>query len=375
VDILKDKIVDSIRRNGPIPFERFMEMSLYAPGLGYYMRDMQPVGRSGDFYTSSHLHPVFGALLGRQIEECWLALGNPSAFTVVEMGAGAGHLASDLLAYLSSRIIYGSMRYVIVERNPFVRSQQKKLLLPYGSRVNWIDTVEGLKEPVTGCFLSNELLDAFPVHLVQMNSVFEEVYVGEHKGDFVEVARVCTPEVANYLHEYASGLETSLQPGDRTEVNLQIWPWIESVAAKLTEGFVLTVDYGYPAEDYYCMERNRGTLLCYRGHVLCENPYEHVGEQDITAHVNFTSLKRWGEEIGLKSVGFCPQGPYLISLGIDEVLQELEPESDGFASARIKNLILPEGLGESHKVLMQYKGNRKLNLRGFALRNQLKLLA
>jgi SAM-dependent MidA family methyltransferase len=279
-----------------------------------------------------------------------------------------------MLSFLSSRLVYGSLRFVIIERNPHIRAHQQQLLRQHASRILWLDTIDALQEPVTGCFLSNELLDAFPVRLVQMDSVFEEVFVGEHRNEFVEIGRPCSVEVERYLAAYAPGLPSAFRAGDRTEVNLQIWPWIESVSAKLAEGFVLTIDYGYPAPDYYCAERNRGTLLCYSGHRISEDPYQNVGEQDITAHVNFTSLKRWGEDVGLRTIGFCPQGPYLIALGLDEVLPELEPESDSFASARIRNLILPEGMGESHKVLMQYKGERALNLRGFSLRNQAKLL-
>lgn len=374
MSILRDKIIDLIRRAGPISFEQFMEMVLYAPGHGYYLRDCQPVGREGDFYTSSHMHPVFGALLGRQIEECWLTLGNPSPFFIVEMGAGTGHLANDMLSFLSSRLVYSSLRYVIVERNPHIRAHQQQLLKQHSSRIAWVDSIDALKEPVTGCFLSNELLDSFPVRVVQMEAAFEEIFVGEYRHEFVEVGRPCSPEVARYLSEFAPDLASAFRAGDRTEVNLQIWPWMESISAKLAEGFVLTIDYGYPAPDYYCAERNRGTLLCYSGHAVGEDPYQNIGEQDITAHVNFTSLKRWGEDVGLRTIGYCPQGTYLISLGLDEVLPELEPDSDSFASARIRNLILPEGMGESHKVLMQYKGERTPNLRGFALRNQTKLL-
>ncbi len=313
-------------------------------------------------------------MLGRQVEECWLALGNPLPFTVVEMGAGAGHLAKDMLSYLNSRLVYHSMQYVIVERNPHVRVRQQKLLKEHAPRVGWLDSIDALREPVTGCFLSNELLDAFPVRLVQMDSAFEEVFVGEHQNEFVEVGRPCSPEVGRYLVSFAPDLASVFRAGDRTEVNLQIWPWLESLSAKLSEGFLLTIDYGFPASEYYSAGRNRGTLLCYGGHRVSEDPYQNVGGQDITAHVNFTSLKRWGEDVGFKTIGFCPQWSYLISLGLDEVLPEFEPSTDSFASARIRNLILPEGMGESHKVLMQYKGERSVNLRGFALRNQTGLL-
>lgn len=374
MSILRDRLISQIRRNGPVSFEQFMETALYAPGFGYYQREDMPVGRAGDFYTSSHLHPIFGAMVGRQMEECWLVLGNPSPFTVVEMGAGAGYLAKDMLSWLSSRLVYHSIRYVIVERNPFARVAQQALLAEFGSRVEWIESLEALPGPLTGCFISNELIDAFPVRIVQMDGGFEEIYVSEYDGEFVEAGRPCSPEVLHYLDTYAPDLASVFRPGDRTEVNLRTGPWLEAVSAKLQEGFVLTIDYGFPASDYYCAERNRGTLLCYHQHEMNDNPYQFVGDQDITAHVNFTALRRQGDEVGLSTVGFCPQGTYLISLGIDEVMPEMG-EQDVFATARIKNLILPDGMGESHKVLMQYKGERVLNLRGFVLRNLAKHLA
>lgn len=374
MSIIRDRLISQIRRSGPVSFEQFMETALYAPGLGYYQRDTMPVGRSGDFYTSSHLHPIFGAMIGRQMEECWLALGNPSPFVIVETGAGAGHFAKDMLSYLSSRLISHAVRYIIIERNPCARAEQQTRLAEFSPSVSWVESLDALIEPVTGCFVSNELIDAFPVRIVQMDSGFEEIFVSEYDGEFVEAGRPCSPEVLHYLDTYAPDLAAVFRPGDRTEVNLRTGPWLEAVSAKLREGFVLTIDYGYPASDYYCAERNRGTLLCYHEHEVNDNPYQFVGEQDITAHVNFTALRLQGDEAGLRTVGYCPQGTYLISLGIDEVLQELD-EQDAFAAARIKNLILPDGLGESHKVLMQYKGERMLNLRGFVLRNLVKHLA
>ncbi len=175
-----------------------------------------------------------------------------------------------------------------------------------------------------------------------MDNGFEEIFVSEYDGEFVEAGRPCSPEVLDYLDTYAPDLFTVFRPGDRTEVNLRTRPWLDAISSKLREGFVLTIDYGYPASDYYCAERNRGTLLCYHEHEVNDNPYQLIGEQDITAHVNFTALRLQGNETGLRTVGYCPQGTYLISLGIDEVMQELG-EQDAFASARIKNLILPTG--------------------------------
>jgi len=144
----------------------------------------------------------------------------------------------------------------------------------------------------------------------------------------------------------------------------------------LSEGFVLTIDYGYPAWDYYSEERNRGTLLCYYKHRVNEDPYQNIGQQDITAHVNFSSIKKWGEEFGFKTIGFCQQGTYLISLGIDEIIKELyENERDYlFEVAKIKRLIFPGTIGETHKVLIQYKGKENPTLKGFRMKNQVNKL-
>ncbi len=371
---LKQKIIERIRSEGPINFETFMEMTLYYPGLGYYTKDSTKIGRTGDFYTSPHLHPIFGAMIGKQMMEMWELIGRPEIFHVVEMGAGMGYLAKDMLEYLSGsksndkrqKDIFEHLKYTIVELNLAVKTKQQELLSEFMDKVNWISNLNEL-ESVTGCFLSNELLDAFPVRLVEMDNEIKEIYVSLNGDDFVEIKMPCTREVEEYFREF--GIE--LPKGFRTEANLKIKSWLKEVSNKLFKGFVLTIDYGYPAEDYYSEDRNRGTLLCYHQHQINENPYQNIGEQDLTAHVNFSSLKKWGDELGLKTIGFCPQGTYLVSLGIDEVINEIYGDSpDFFEIAKIKGLILPQGMGESHKVMIQYKGDGMPILRGFTLRNQ-----
>lgn len=381
MDYLKQKIIEKIKSEGPISFETFMEMSLYYPELGYYTKDSTKIGRAGDFYTSPHLHSIFGAMIGRQMEEMWTAIGEPEIFQVVEMGAGMGYLAKDMLEYLErsrdkgqgsrkEKDIFKHLKYTIVELNPVIKKHQQELLKEFKDKIDWISYVTEL-EPVTGCFLSNELLDAFPVRLIEMDDEINEIYVSADGDDFVEVKMPCSDEVKKYLKEF--GIE--LPKGYKTEVNLKIKDWLKEINTKLLEGFILTLDYGYPALDYYSEDRNRGTLLCYYQHRINEDPYQNIGEQDLTAHVNFSSLKRWGDELGLRTIGFCPQGTYLIALGIDEVIMELYGDShDVFDIAKIKGLILPQGMGESHKVMVHYKGNREPALRGFALRNQTKYL-
>ncbi|MFZ5906650.1 MAG: class I SAM-dependent methyltransferase [Nitrospirota bacterium] len=366
---LAQKILEKINREGPMPFETFMDMALYEPRLGYYASGKLEIGKAGDYYTSQHLHPIFGALLGMQLEEMWKIMGKPSVFYAVEPGAGTGHLCMDLLTYASQKEFYDSISYVIVEPHPSVQEKQQKVLKGFSGKVNWVSSLEDLGS-ISGCVLSNELLDAFPVHLVEMEDTLKEVYVTAENGQFREAkGEVSTPLLAGYLEEFT----LSLPSGYRTEISLRVQGWLRSVSNLLSEGFILTIDYGHTLPEYYSKERNRGTLMCYFRHQANEDPYSNIGDQDITAHVNFSAVKKWGEELGFRTLGFCPQGTYLVSLGIDEMIAELYRNSKDylFEIARIKRLILPGTLGETHKVLIQYKGERSPALRGFALKNQM----
>ena len=365
---LEQKIAGKIRKEGPITFEAFMEMALYEPGLGYYASEDVEIGRAGDFYTSQHLHSVFGVMIGKQLEEMWEAMGRPADFHAVEPGAGAALMAMDILTYLRERDIFPSFRYVIVEPRSFMQEKQKKLLKSHSGKVEWVSSLRDVGS-TRGCILSNELLDAFPVHLVEMEDELREIYVALEDHNFRETEG--TPSTAA-LGDYLRQFSIDLPGGYRTEINLRIKNWIESAGEVLSEGFILTVDYGYPARDYYSEERNRGTLLSYHKHRVSENVYLNIGEQDITAHVNFSSLKKWGEELGFRTLGFCQQGIYLISLGIDEVIKDLYEDSQDylFEVTKIKRLIFPGTLGETHKVMVQYKGNGEPKLRGFAMKNQ-----
>ncbi len=368
---LKQKIIGKIKLNGPITFETFMDMALYEPGLGYYASDKTEIGRAGDFYTSQHLHPVFGAMIGKQIEEMWKIMGSPPEaddFYVVEPGAGAGLMCKDVLDYLHRREVFSSLTYVIVEPNTFMRNKQKKLLEGYLDKVKWVPSLKELSN-IKGCILSNELLDAFPVHLIEMEDELKEIYVEVNNDDIEEIkGHLSTDALADYIRNFS----IELLKGYRTEINLRIKDWLETVNEILTEGFVLTIDYGYPTWDYYSEDRNRGTLLCYYKHQVFEDPYKNIGAQDITAHVNFSSVKKWGKELGFETLGFCQQGTFLISLGIDEMINELYGNSPDylFEVAKIKRLIFPGTIGETHKVMIQYKGTANPELRGFSIKNQ-----
>jgi SAM-dependent MidA family methyltransferase len=345
-----------------------MEMALYEPGLGYYASDRGVIGKSGDYYTSPHLHFAFGSVTGRQIEEMWHIMGAPSVFHIIEIGAGAGYLCKDILDSLKGRDIFKSIRYVIVERSPLARKRHEKLLAGYADTTKWVSSPEEVGR-VSGCILSNELLDSFPVHIVEMEDDLKEVYVQVNGEDFVEVKdSPVSDAIAAYLEEFS----VKLSWGYRTEINLRIKDWLASVDKILQEGFIVTIDYGYPAVEYYSEDRNRGTLLCYHRHQVHENPYSNIGDQDLTAHVNFSSVKKWGEDLGIKTIGFCRQGLFLIALGIDRIINDLGQDSKEylFEVQKIKGLILPGTMGDTHKVLIQYKGSGAPELKGFSVRNQ-----
>ncbi|MEC4686232.1 MAG: SAM-dependent methyltransferase [Nitrospirota bacterium] len=370
--MLKRIISERIKQGGSITFERFMDMALYQPEYGYYMSVESVIGPDGDFFTSPHLHPVFGWLLAIQIDEMRRLLGEPKEFTILEIGAGRGFLAEGIISYIRREFNWGDRwHYIIVERNPHMRQGQEETLSKYKGIVQWVSSLSDV-ERFCGCVVSNELLDAFPAHVVQMNDTFSEVYVDVAEDGFKEsMGALSTPLLEEYIRRYRIPGIT----GYRTEVNLRLRGFLEEINNLLSEGFVITIDYGYPSWEYYAEERSRGTLLCYHRHTCNEDPYGYIGEQDITAHVNFSALRDWGEDVGMRTIGYCPQGTFLVSLGIDRVISGMLSADPGFQSEipKIKGLLL--GMGDTHKVMVQYKGNRKSgSLRGFELRNRLNLL-
>ena len=381
---LEQRIAEKIQKDGPVTFEKFMEMALYYPDMGYYSSPERMIGRAGDFFTSPHQHPIFGAMAARQLIEMWEIMGRPSEFRAVEVGAGEGYLSKDMFDYLckpsestgvadKKKRFLDCLKYSIVEPFFHFRKKQRNVLKDHAEerKITWTSSLREAGE-FSGCIFSNELLDAFPVHLIEMEDNIEsglkEVCVGFDGKEFIEEKIDASKEITDYIKQF----NIVLPAGYRTEVNLRIRDWLDEAAAALTEGFILTVDYGYTAREYYSEERSRGTLLCYHKHQFNENFYQHVGMQDITAHVNFSSVKLWGEEKGFRTLGYCPQGTFLAASGIDEIITELYAGSADYMSevSRIKTLILPQGMGETHSFMVQYKGGGLPKLRGFSMRNQ-----
>lgn len=366
------EIVAEIERSGPIPFARFMELALYHPQFGYYIRPAdspadERIGWSGDFYTSADVHPILGRALANQARQLDALLGSPTPFTVVEMGGGKGLLARDFLdAILADKpSLVDRLRYLSIERSPAMRDRQREVLKTWSDLVTWLEDLDGLpSHGVEGLFLSNELPDAFPVHRIQAaGGWIEELFVDFRDGRFVECRR---PPSDPALTAYFDRLRVALPDGYRTEVNLRALGWMRSVAEKMNRGLVLTIDYGHTAQDLYGPDRAKGTLLCYWSQMAGDDPYVRVGQQDMTAHVDFTSLATVGEEAGLCVTGFTNQVSFLMGLGVEGMIGELEPDSPAFRAA--VHLLRPEGMGGTFKVLIQHKGMPRPELDGLTFK-------
>ena len=345
--------------SGPIPFVRFMELALYHPQFGYYMRPPESgnerIGWNGDFYTSSDVHPILGQALARQARQIDALMGHPDPFTVVEMGPGKGLLAQHFLSACENSL-GRRLHFVLIERSPAMRALQQQQLEPWlgqPGHVTWLEDLSSLAPAsVTGVMFSNELPDAFPVHRVQMvGNELREVFVDVREGRFVECLKpLSNPAIEVYLQR----LGVKLPDGYRTEINLCTLSWMNQVADSLGRGVVLTIDYGHSAQDLYGPDRFKGTFLCYYSQMASEDPYVRIGQQDMTAHVDFTSLAMIGEAAGLSLTGFTNQMSFLMGLGVEEMVGQLEPDSPGFRAAL--HLLKPEGMGRTFKVLVQHKG-------------------
>ncbi len=345
---------------GRITFAKFMEQALYHPQHGYYTAARIRIGKKGDFFTSSSVHSCFGRLIARQLEQMWQLLGRCD-FTIAEQGAGEGYLCLDILDALAEEYpeFYSHLSYRIIEISLDNRQCQMEMLRCHfdAGRIDWCDFAD--LKGMQGCFLSNELVDAFPVHLIEKHAgKLQEVYVINGKEGFCEELGPLSTEL---IREYFQLVGIEPAEGNRCEVNLSARSWMQEVAEILKQGFVLTVDYGYLAEELYAPYRHAGTLLCYHKHQSNENPYQWVGCQDITAHVDFTVLRKIGLQRGLAPLYFGQQYQFLMGLGFLEMLiemqgRETDPNKAQALRMNLKTLILPDGgMGESFKVFIQGK--------------------
>ena len=325
-DGLVARIHAEIARHGPITFARFMDLALYDPDGGYYRAEAARPGREGDFLTAPEAHPIFGAALARAVADAWERLGRPEPFVLREYGAGTGTLAVAVLDGLTRERpdLAASLRYDPIEVEPR-RLDAIADRLAAGGRADAIVGAETSGSPVVGFVLANEVLDALPVHrVVVRESALREVLVGSRDGAFVDVeADPTTPALAARLADES----IELVDGQRAEISLGLGPWIDAAAAGLERGVLLLIDYGYPAAELYDPRRRReGTLRAYLRHRVHDDPYIHVGRQDLTAHVDITAVEAAARAAGLDHLGTTTQAEFLVGLGTEELLRAIQAD-------------------------------------------------
>jgi len=342
--------------NGALPFDRFMELALYAPGLGYYVAGATKLGATGDFVTAPEVSPLFGRCVAEQCREALTTMGGGA---VLEFGAGSGALAAELLSALAAADSLPE-RYLILELSPDLAARQRALLAErvpdLCDRVHWVDA---LPEQLRGVVLANEVLDAMPVHRFCLgdDGDVQELFV-EALGDGIAI-RSGPPlspgllDAVALIQAQAQAQERALAPGFCSEVNLRLRPWVQAVADGLAAGMLLLIDYGYPRTEYYLPERRDGTLMCHFRHQAHANPCANLGLQDITAHVDFSALAQAGTDAGLTLAGYTTQANFLLGCGLDRLMAQFadDPAAMLDLAAGVKQLLLPSAMGERFQAL------------------------
>ena len=345
-----------IQKQGAITFAEFMSLALYSPNGGYYTH-LENFSAYQDYYTAPSSHPIFGALLTIQIFQMWQKLNKPDPFWIIELGASNGLLCHDIVK-ISAHLPEGfpdTLRYLCVDFRKTLGFESK--LPDYNDVLGRISASQLPLVPLVGCILSNELLDSFPVHVVQQqNGELQEVYVTTSADGFMEQLG---PPSTNALEERLDNLQIHLGEGQRAEINLSLAGWFSEVANCLERGYLLTVDYGQDATDLYSRKRPNGTLTCYFDHIQTNNPFLRVGLQDLTTHVDFTTVTKLGIDVGLHPVAYLTQSKALHNLGIRHMIslvresQLSQTEKDANRMGML-DLVRPEGMGD-FKMLIQQK--------------------
>lgn len=353
---LAERLKERIRREGAITFHDWMKAALYDPSGGYYQRsDLARWGREGDYRTSPERSELFAATFARYFARLYDELGRPQKWTIVECGAGDGRFAAGVLRTLAQRfpVLFAATQYVINELSRDARRRAEERLIDFAGRVQFC---AGLPYVESGIFFSNELLDSFPVHRIVKNDDLLELYVSVSlNGDFEWTTG---PLSTNRLKEFCRTYSLELAAGQVVEVNLEVDDWFAQVAAKLSKGFVITVDYGAEADELYDpVLRPQGTLRAFSRHGFVDDVLAEPGEIDITASVNWTQVKRVGEQLGLNVIDFVSQDKFLLTAGLLEEMHYLMTAAGAAEKVALttsaREMILPGGMASSFQVLVQ----------------------
>lgn len=354
---LRQRILDEILRAGPIPFSRYMEMCLYEPHLGYYARPREVFGKSGDFYTSSDVHAVFGRLLARLFDEMWRVLGSPDRIDLIELGPGRGLFASDVLDWSAKQFphLVRVLRYSLVEQSEPLRAKLRERLAEHvaAGRAVVHDNLASVSASMSDALIvfGNEFFDALPAEIIDHRGA---VRVSEEQGGFVETFVPLSAAELEYLDRYSVHPEQ----GERVEACLSGLSWIDRIAELFgnRRGFAMLIDYGYTREEQLA-GRHRDTLMTYRQHRASPSPYEAPGEQDITTHVNFSALCARAAEQGMDDLALVTQTQLLLGIGEEtqfaDAFQECKlPQEQAKVAMQLRHLLSPEEMGEKFHVLL-----------------------
>lgn len=362
---LQKSITDHIRTHGPVTFAWFMDTALYHPEFGYYRQPQRKPGRGGDFITSPELHPFFGNTLARQVAEAWDALGQPHHLVVREHGASSGGLAYDILVALSERApdVLDAIDYRLVD----VNTHRLEEAIAAMAEVGFAEKVRAEHQdhltPEAGLVLANEVVDALPVHRFAMrDGAIREVLVDVNTdGEFVDTEADPDPEILRAIQQHFDRHGIQLPDGALVEFSPAAADWMQAIAKSLTQGIAVVIDYGYEATKLYQGHLLEGTVRGYWQHTATDNPYLRIGEQDLTAHVDFSWLTDTAATAGMQSLGLTTQSEYLTRLGLGDWLMDLQQQPDVeydeyyLAQNATMRLIDPVGLGR-FRVLGLAKG-------------------
>lgn len=384
---VREHIELEIRERGPIPFSRYMQICLYDPVHGYYSRNVEQFGKAGDFYTSSDVHAVFGRLLARQFDEIWRALDRPSQIEILELGPGRGLFARDVLDWSKRKFsdFFAALTYTLQESSPALRSKLQDTLrehidagrvrmgtaglgtaalssAPVGLRRDshprlssreQLGTHRSLSPQTPLVVFANEFFDALPVEIL---SPAGKLHIALENDRLREIWLPPLVQETDFLDRYGVHPEA----GERIEVPMLAQAWIEQVATLTRRGVLLVIDYGY-TRNQQLAGRHRGTLMAYRHHSVSPDPYEAPGEQDLTAHVNFTALGAAGEQSGMRSERLVTQSQFLMGIGegnqFADAFEDCRvPQERAKVALQLKHLVTPDGMGENFQVMVASRG-------------------
>lgn len=364
---VKELIYQQIKREGDLAFVDYMHQALYSPVLGYYSSGLQKFGAQGDFITAPERSPLFGFALANQCQQIIAILPHSKIF---EFGAGSGRLCVDILKRLQSLDALPD-EYLILEVSGALRMRQQELIdreLPeYFTKIRWLESWP--EEPFNGIVIANEVLDAMPVHRFKlMGNELQESYISL---DAMEnLCEVYKPTDNARLVDY---ITRSLPPQENlyiSEANLFLEGWLQECYKMLTQGMVLLIDYGFPRHEYYHPDRDQGTLMCHYYHQAHTNVLAHPGEEDITAHVDFTHVAEAGRDAGFHVAGYCNQASFLLGNGLLDLLQSIQNERERFHQQQaVKQLVQEHEMGELFKVIALTK-KVDIDLMGFQLQDK-----